>query len=393
MPITVDVLNPASGSPAPTAIGQAKSHYRPQLDGLRFFAFLAVFLQHTFHAEPAYYLTWSVFKPLHLSFAAAALLSKLTLTGGMGVDLFFALSSYLITELLLRERMETGDIHLKYFYARRVLRIWPVYALVLFLGFVVIPALGLGEAIPPVYIAAYLLFAGNWSCAFLGVAPALHTISQLWSVSIEEQFYFFWPLSLRKLGVERLKWLCIGLIVTGELTRLILCLSHASKDLLYFSTFTHLDPIAWGALLAVYKKDPDPQTPMFQRMLLGAICVVAVAVTLLHGPEVYYFSNLVAYPFYALCCAIILFIALQSKILAVKPLPYLGKISYGLYAYHAMVIILLNQLVPQGTWLRSVLLPAKFIVTIAVAALSYKVLETPILKFKDRFTYIRSRPV
>ncbi len=93
------------------------------------------------------------------------------------------------------------------------------------------------------------------------------------------------------------------------------------------------------------------------------------------------------------CCPVIIFLALQSKLLGLKPFPYLGKISYGLYAYHAMAIFLLDKVVPQGSWVKLLMIPAKFLIAIVIASLSYKFIETPILKLKERFTFIHSRPI
>jgi peptidoglycan/LPS O-acetylase OafA/YrhL len=312
----------------------------------------------------------------------------------MGVDLFFALSSYLITELLLREIKQTGKIHLKYFYARRVLRIWPVYGLVLFLGIVLIPALGISGRIPPVFIAGYIFFAGNWSCAFLGSPAVLFTIGPLWSISIEEQFYLLWPLSIQRLGVKHLKWLCAGLLVSAELGRLFMCLLNAPANMRYFSTFTHLDPIAWGALLALVTKDRALRPSVPLRALIGMGCVGIILLALLYEDgSAGYVSDLLITPMYGFCCAAIIFLVLQSQFLAVKPLPYLGKISFGLYAYHAMILVMMDKFVAQGSWVKLLMIPTKLLVTIAVAALSYKFLEAPILKFKERFTLVQSRPV
>ncbi len=395
MATTIDVLNVTYAPLRTTTTTRIKSYYRPQLDGLRFVAFLAVYFQHTFHAGADYYLHWAVLRPLHISAATAEMVSKITLTGGVGVSLFFALSSYLITELLLREIENTGQIHLGYFYVRRLLRIWPVYGVVLFLGIVVLPLLHLSQPIPPIYVAGYLLMSGNWTSAILGGAAVLAPISPLWSISIEEQFYLFWPITIQKLGIRHLKSVCFALIAVGELTRFILTLNHAGSDLSYYNTFTHLDAIAWGALFALTRKDEGSPSvmPLWQRSTLAAAILSVVMVALLYPYQDGYVVSLVLLPLLSLCCPLIIFLALQSKLLGLKPFPYLGKISYGLYAYHAMAIFLLDKVVPQGSWVKLLMIPAKFLIAIAIASLSYKFIETPILKLKERFTFIHSRPI
>src|SRR6202034_4536316 len=124
------------------------------LDGLRFYAFLGVFIYHTLPSQVLFY------RRLHLPLAGVwAAIAK---AGASGVDLFFALSAFLITSLLLRERQETGGISLRLFYTRRILRIWPLYFLVVALGLVsahTIPNFWYyTQSLPWYYVAGYLLF-------------------------------------------------------------------------------------------------------------------------------------------------------------------------------------------------------------------------------------------
>ncbi len=105
---------------------------------------------------------------------------------GSRVDLFFALSSYLITELLIREHRPTGTLNIRAFYARRVLRIWPLYFFALFLA---------APSLPREYLAGFALLSGNWMCALAGFPASPFAL--LWSVSIEEQFYLAWPWVVR----------------------------------------------------------------------------------------------------------------------------------------------------------------------------------------------------
>ena len=117
-------------------------------------------------------------------------------SGAAGVDLFFALSAFLITSILLREREETGGISLRRFYLRRVLRIWPLYFLLIALGVVLAHTMAT-QSLPWYYVAGYLLFAGNWVHAVFGRPESI--CSPLWTVSIEEQFYLIWPLLMKML--------------------------------------------------------------------------------------------------------------------------------------------------------------------------------------------------
>jgi peptidoglycan/LPS O-acetylase OafA/YrhL len=153
---------------------QAESFYRPGLDVLRALAFLMVFIAHG--------LAWHLNKPTQIGAMARA--------GEFGVCIFFFLSSYLITELLLREKRDTGTILIPAFYVRRILRIWPLY-------FAMIAASCLyglfapAHAVSIAWTISLLLLFTNWYTAGHGYPPGF--LFPLWSISLEEQFYLLWP--------------------------------------------------------------------------------------------------------------------------------------------------------------------------------------------------------
>ena len=165
--------------------------YRPELDVLRFIAFLMVFIVHRMDFMP-------------IDPAQHYWLYNICLLGDLGVPVFFLLSSFLITELLFRESDETGTIQLKAFYMRRILRIWPLYFLV-FYGLVILTQfVPWSGAKDPATWLAFTFFAGNWWICLHGWVPA-YPVNPLWSVSVEEQFYIAIPiiaLYLRRPGVK-----------------------------------------------------------------------------------------------------------------------------------------------------------------------------------------------
>jgi peptidoglycan/LPS O-acetylase OafA/YrhL len=165
---------------APTA----QTFYLPELDCLRFLAFLGVFAFHARHSlEGIAPISWL----LGMSITNAAY------AGSFGVDLFFVLSAFLITELLLREKETTGSLNVPAFYVRRILRIWPLYFF--FLGIVAVlhlfdPSQQFGWR----YLISFGLLSGNWAIVLFGVPASVANI--LWSVCMEEQFYrIFLPFS------------------------------------------------------------------------------------------------------------------------------------------------------------------------------------------------------
>jgi peptidoglycan/LPS O-acetylase OafA/YrhL len=334
--------------------------YRPELDCLRFLAFLLVFL---FHASG--------------SAGGPAILA----TGAYGVDLFFLLSAYLITDLFLRERRAAGDIDVPAFYWRRILRIWPLYFA--FIAVVVVA----GRAVPQIQMpaaaaVALTFFYGNW---YLTTHPFFSPAGILWSVSIEEQFYLCAPWIMRAFTGRRLLWVIAALIPLAAVARLLL-LASGRGDAIWYSTIARLDPIAIGILAALLLRG---NVPAFAMMLRGGVAVggllsLWLAAGPLHGQHpTGIVDGSLSYPVAALG-ALALFLALIGAPLAWRPVSYLGRISYGLYVFHllALNVAKVGLLATLGTcpwWLRgAIALP----VTAALAAASHRWLEAPFLRLK-----------
>lgn len=298
------------------------------------------------------------------------MLAGVARAGALGVDLFFTLSAYLITELLLREHHSRGAIDIRAFYIRRILRIWPLYFFALL---ILVPAMSIlpGEHMPWNYFASFAIFGGNWACAAWGYPPS--SFALLWSVSIEEQFYLTWPWIVRmsvRLGADRVRLIAYGMLVIATVTRIVLVIRDVHHPGIWCNTLARLDPIAGGALLACFLSGSLPQHSVRTRVLWicggGALLIGSGAVGGNEGWPV-----LMTYPLAAAASVAVIFGTLGSRVRAGA---YLGKISYGLYVFHAAVI----RLVPSPI----VALP----LTIAIAALSYRFLESPFLRLKDRFT-------
>lgn len=374
----------------------AKRFYRPELDSLRFFAFLAVFLFHVTPRDPASYSHY----PL-VPRSVVPWLCGIAGAGAFGVDLFFALSAYLITGLLLREKEVRGHIDVKAFYARRILRIWPLYFLFIAVA-AAIPIWDHTQKLQWPYVAGYLLLAGNWIYAFKGL-PASVAIP-LWSISIEEQFYLFWPPILRRITRRKLVYAVIALLLLANLARIALVMAHASGAAIEYNTFARIDPIAFGILVACLFGDRSPRFSPALRFALAfaAVSTLAVIGTYAHlnaprsvAPVV---GTLVGRPLVAVAAGTLLaaFIgaAGPARILTSRGLVYLGKISYGLYVYHMAGVLIAEHILRtnsagghRGAALLGLLL------TIALSAISYRWFESPFLRLKDRFAVIRSRPV
>ncbi len=383
----------AETTPARPSGTVSARYYRPELDWLRFLAFCLVFILHGFAFETADYVAMGV-----SSQVAEFVCVPLVLAGGYGVDLFFALSAFLITQLLLMERDRTGTVHIRSFYIRRVLRIWPLYfAFVLVAAAIEI----LWRNNSYQYYGSLVLFVCNWYAMFLQVPDTV--TGHLWSISVEEQFYLVWPLLLAKAKPFRFVQILIGMFVFTCVYR-IFCIYWAwpEQSPVWINTLAHLDSFALGGLLACLLHWRSITLARGWRALL-LLVALAIYWRLGQYPIGGYFGVYPAWTYPLAAFASTLSIAAfcagvpGARIGNLKrSLSYLGKISYGLYVFHLPVIHFAKVLIPIGPesspwlWVARTALAAT--ATLAVSAASYALLEKPFLRMKERFTYVKSRP-
>lgn len=365
-----------------------KAYYHPELDVLRFLAFFAVFLHHALPRDPSLYADAGIPESI------AQLMLTAKNAGAFGLDLFFTLSSYLITDLLLREWMDKGRFGLRNFYIRRALRIWPLYFVFLAGTVLIVPKILPHDEFGTFYLVSFALFAGNWACVINGIPFSV--ASPLWSISVEEQFYIVWPLLLMVFGFNRVRQIAFVLIGIAFLTRFALAFNGATDAAVWCHTLARLDTIALGAILAFTLRGRAPQIGLIMRFVWGGIAVLlwfAIARYLSKDG----WESMVTYPVSAVASVTLLVAALRTDagILNYPPfswLVYLGKISYGLYVFHLLSLAIFAQLIsipivdiPLNFERRFVL---SFVLTVILAALSYTFLERPFLKLKRRFSQV-----
>ena len=330
--------------------------------------------------------------------------------GGFGVCLFFLLSAYLITELLQRERGRTGTIHVRSFYIRRILRIWPLYFFFLLLG----TALGMmvhAWWISAARIFAFVFLAGNWYVAAAGFGK--NPIFPLWSISLEEQFYLVWPWVAKIGGRAAILGLSL-LLIPGSWVMLFFMshgfLSHQGVNIehaVWVNSLVQFQFFALGALLALGLNGRYPSLPTGARigMLLAGVLAWLAAEdgfgTKMIGTATPTAIPLIAgYTLVAVgCCLLFLgFLGMPRQWLP-KPLVYFGKISYGLYVFHVLALDCVREAVARigsstfgsGSVSYLLVLVGGLVVTILLAMASYRFLELPFLKLKERFTFVESR--
>jgi peptidoglycan/LPS O-acetylase OafA/YrhL len=348
--------------------------YFPQLDGLRGLACLGVFFFHFAAASQS---------PISPSVAAVAA------AGSFGVDLFFILSSFLITSLLLREQASAGRIHVLAFWLRRGLRIWPLYFLVVGI-FVVL------HRPPGWYVLGLLTFTSNWALAYHSYTSIA---THLWSIAVEEQFYFCWPLILAACGRRWLPAVSLAMIGSSVVVRAWLLETRATQDTVWMHTFDRLEPLALGVLIAWLwpRVSGMWRVPAWTGLAsVGAAWALvalvirywAAAETLLISPPIWTYTLVDGILAIVVCTALV---AAPVGLLGHPILVYLGRISFGLYVFHFPVIHGVLNVVDTMSW--PIRLSASFGLTLLLAAYSYRFLEQPFLRLKHRFTYVRSAPV
>jgi peptidoglycan/LPS O-acetylase OafA/YrhL len=344
-----------------TNAGRKPARYIPQLDGIRGIAVLVIMLQHV----------WGHWSAL---FTTDGVVQAVVKRGWVSVDLFFVLSGYLITGIVLRGSASATSV-LKSFYLRRAVRIWPLYFALL--GFVCIATRLLHQHYP---LAPFFLFIQN----FLPEFPKPSFFDQTWSLCVEEHFYLIWPLCV--LFVPR-RWLVglLGLvIVASPLLRLWALESGIVTKLLYTSTQYRLDGIAMGSLLAllpsVYSQSAG-RIHFFGRALL-AVSLPSTAICLWHlSPDDLGFRSPMLYTLVALVSTGIVAVAtskesgLLHKLLTLNALRYVGRISYGLYMIHPFVFGAFRQRIPdaRGPF-------AAVAVSLILASLSWHLFESRLLQ-------------
>jgi peptidoglycan/LPS O-acetylase OafA/YrhL len=384
-------------APASAASDKAERIYFPELDGLRFVAFMMVYLFHGGVPQP-------VLARLIGSSAAAAFRQN----GGYGVQFFFILSGYLITALLLREEARYDRIALRAFWVRRILRIWPLYYLVVLIGFFLLPGLtgGFGTSgfrdTLRIHLIPFLAFLGNWSMAL--IAPTHDWLSVLWSVCVEEQFYLIVPLFIA-LVAPRYRRFLVAVLIGGSIALRWACAHrYESQLMIVYNTFAQFDTLLSGVLLALIL-GWDRNRPSLTRWLRWLQWPLFALIAWLwsqphlgHGTPWHRTWDFV---WVWLCGLGVVLVAIWGQgwlraALSYSRFVWLGKISYGLYMYHEIALWTRERLYDKLPWFPNkdeLLAIATLALVIGLASASYYGYERRFLELKRAWTRIPSRPV
>lgn len=348
------------------------------LDALRWFAALGVITAHI-----AGWLQWPA---TELNKWIRIIITLDGSSGKAGVSFFFTLSGFLITYLMFEERRLTSAFHVGNFYLRRVLRIWPLYFLTLFVGFVLSPFIfSVTETVADWKL--YALFLTNFDNLYNGF-PTNGILGVQWSVAVEEQFYLFWPWVFLFFGIgARFPWVCFVTIAAS--------IAFHFFDGSQFHTLSAMNQLASGALLAYLAFHHQPKLDLFfARISKTWTCLIYVAGVLLILSD---YRVTRAFPAFSriddfLQSLFFVFVIAEQnysstsffKLGSIRVFNALGKISYGLYLLHMVAVfsvLRLNQSTPLPVVVNAALV---LVLTVLLAAISYHFLERPFLHLKDR---------
>lgn len=410
----------------PTAKDTTDKTYFHYLDALRALAFFAVFYAHM----------GTIFTGTTITDAfPLSILKRFTVYGSYGVNFFFVLSGFLITFLLLREKHKQGTISIRNFYIKRILRIWPVYFITLFFGVFVLPFIIPSETYSIFTMtnphssmsvfSYYLLFIGNFYQG-LGFGFGSLAIGILWSVCIEEQFYLVWPWVVKHLNVRRLA-ICIVSIIALTLTYKYIYANDRLAN--YYLPWSVGMDLAFGSLLGLlyFTKNMRRAVIVAISSAVGSFLIIGATVAIVYTQTlglsqteqiniikaslvdilrlvktlildgifmmvILYFVHRVTqmnsdarHP--------LLQVLHLTKRKVMDALIYLGKISYGLYAYHTICLMITvhvlcgfglldTKIITRTMFFGTALCGIAF--TVFVAHLSSNYIELKVAKYRER---------
>lgn len=312
---------------------------------------------------------------------------------GHGVMTFFVISGFLITWLLLREYETKGDVSLRQFYIRRALRLFPA-----FYSFAVVFAIVYWVVRGPLHWPSFvsaLFYVSNY---YLAIAhPADGVMDHTWSLAVEEQFYLLWPMLFVTLATNlRRLTLVLGLLIAvGSIHRLVLTFyAHASQTWLFCAFDCRADQLAVGCLMAILLKRSRAGgrlvealcvSPVLPVITLGLI-IASISVGFRLGEPYQFTAGFTIEPV-LIAIFLLQMIAFSDhgfwQWTSWAPLRYIGKVSYGTYLYHWLVVAGIAKLLPQTSF--TVKIPLAIGGSVLLAAISYALIEQPFLRRKEEF--------
>lgn len=364
--------------------------YFENLNGLRAIGALSVFVFHAFSLGNE---IWGDFYQTKYFQVLAKVFSK----GNYGVSLFFVLSGFLITYLLMHEAKSNGSIRVFGFFMRRLLRIWPVYFIVVGFGFLIYPHLPYGiETTNSGWM--YAFFLSNIEEIRNGYRDAVNLLTITWSVSIEEQFYMAWVALMALFPFMRKAKGFLPYLILLVLGSIIFRWIYVdSFNTLYYHTFAVMSDLALGGIAAYACFHHSFQERISNVPKWLNVIIYLIGLGMILGARKVFFGDLIIIEKVILGFFFVYVILDQTfgqhsffKADKIPTFFQIGTISYGFYMYHCIVIYYVQQILQEMGWTTNVLHFVLFFVlslllTVLISSMSYRFIEKPILRLKHHF--------
>jgi len=360
--------------------------YFPNLNGLRFIAALMVVISHI-ELFKKYYSIPNLYDNPELKYL-----------GKLGVMLFFVLSGFLITNLLIIEKKNFNTIKIKNFYLRRIYKIWPIYFLISFIGFCILPYIEI-FSVPNLMQSFFTGFKLKVICQLFFLpyaAPILYAFMpytfQTWSIGIEEQFYLFVPILIKK-AKNLISILFIILFINLLIKYLSVIYYYKYPGIFSYYLYSFAITISFGGMLfgsitaLIYQNNYYKiLSVLYNKYLLFSSCLLFIYFYLKYSIYFTWYYDEIYALFYSI---IILNLATNQKfklLLEYKFFNYLGKISYSTYMIHNIAIAVVFNILSRLNCMNNLMLYTLTILLIyLLSALMYKLIETPFLKIKEKY--------
>lgn len=365
----------------------------PNLDGLRFICFLSVFLFHSFSTDN---------EAIKNAFLYKLIKDYIAGNGNLGVNFFFVLSGFLITYLLIAEKEIFRKIDIKSFYARRALRIWPLFYFCVFFGFVIFPVIKsfFGQPVAETANWPYYLFFLN-NIDYIKNFSDSSVLAILWSIAVEEQFYLVWPLIVYITPAKHYLKVFVAIILASACFRYAVAQDYFVAE---YHTFSCISDMTIGGIFATlvrYNQQFKNWVTNLSRFNIGILYVMVLVLVLFRSSI--FFINDVTHALEKICISLVFGMVILEqnysersffKMSNFKIVSKLGTYTYGLYCLHMIAILIisvllknagLNKNVYQVIFLEGGL---SLLLTITLAYISYTYYESWFLKFKNKFSRI-----
>lgn len=364
---------------------QSRQSYDSGIDVVRFIAFFLVFIHH-FVYRGGNSITDSPY-----AYWQSPFVDTLAFFGSEGVTIFFCLSGFLLSKLLIRELTETGKLSVGKFYVRRALRIWPLYFS--FLLFCIIFSSPLGnQSISSSELPSLLTFTYNWQQIFTGESRGVAAI--LWSISVEEQIYLFLPLLLVIFSRWSFKKLSLILVVSGIIVRILFYINDIA---LYRNTLSYISTVGIGMHYAIFEDRIKVWCRTHKFMSFSLFSLLSISYIFLfksfslNGFEVIFTFDITG-------LLTVMFLIMLSTDHGKIPneflriFSYLGRRTYGMYLFHWPILGLMvsnNIFFNDSLGFSFIGLFFAISTVFAAAILSYRFLESPFLNLRRKFQYVK----